>query len=138
MTELVVFPDLVKAVIPYLSAQLTALGEPAPVSSRVPNPRPTRLVKVQQTGGSRANILVARPSLLVECWDGDDAKAFRLASVCAAILEAATRGDQPIAAGVWIGGTPEDFSVPVLFPDPLTNSPRFQFTATPTLTGSAI
>jgi hypothetical protein len=134
--EVIVFPDAVGAILSFLKARLLARGQAAEVGSR--KGRETRFVRVTQAGGTRLDIARMQPRILVECWDPEEVKAYRLASLCAAELEAATRSQQPIAPGVWIGGTPEDFPVPVSFPDPLTASPRFQFVATPTLTGSAL
>lgn len=138
MTEVVVFPDVVLALIPYLTGRLTARATAAPVMSRIPSPRPNRFVKLTQVGGSQTDIATINPLVLVECWDVDEPAAYRLASVCAQEVSAATRSQSPISAGVWIGGTPDSVSLPVNFPDPLTSLPRFQFTASLYLSGSPL
>jgi hypothetical protein len=133
--EVVVFPDAVAALIPFLSARLTARSLPATVASRVPTTRPPRLVRVTQVGGTQTSIASINPLVLVECWDVTEPAAAYLAAVCAQEISAATRSPSPIAAGVWIGGGDDACSLPVNFPDPLTSSPRYQFTASLFLTG---
>lgn len=128
--EPITFADTVEALIPFLTARLAARGLPAVVSVRVPSPRPARLVRPSQVGGERVSIAGQRPRILFECWDTSEIKAQRLAMTVSEEVEAATRSADPIADGVWIGGNPSDFSLPVLFPDPLSATPRSQFTAT--------
>lgn len=137
--EVVVFPDLVKALIPYVSTKLVGLGQTgATVSNRVPSPRPAKLVRLAVVGGSRINVAQQSVRLLGECWAESEGPAERLAQLTSAIIEAATRSPEPVAPGVWIGANPEDFSVPVNYPDPLASVPRFQFYCSLVLTGSAI
>lgn len=135
--EVVVFPDVVRALIPFLTARLTARGVPAHVGSRIPTDRPTRLVRVGQAGGSQL-LAVANPLVLIECWDVDESHAYDLAAVCAQEILAATRSRTPIAPGVWIGGASDAASLPVNFPDPLTTLPRYQFTASLYVPGSPL
>lgn len=138
MAEVVTFPDVVRALIPYLSTRLTARGLAAPVGSRVWNPRPPRLVKVTDAGGVLTGIASATAFILVEAWAADEESAKALAHACAEEIRAATRSQDPIAAGVWIGGTDDAVSIPVNFPDPLTSSARFQFTASLYLAGQPL
>ena len=123
MAEIVAFPDGETVWIQYLQAQWSARDEPADVASKIPNPRPDRFIRVSGTGGSRSNIATDNPGFLVECWDVTDTAAFDLARITRALMDA-TDG---IDIGMWI----EDIatSVPVLYPDPDTNLPRYQFTA---------
>lgn len=134
--ETFVFPDLPTAVVPWLTARLTARRQPARVETKKPVPPPARLVVVSSVGGVRLDLTRLQVRLLVECWDATTAGV--LAAICSAELEAATRSREPIAAGVWITASPEDFSVPVAFPDPTSTSPRIQFYANLILTGSII
>lgn len=138
MAEVVTFPDVVRALIPYLTSRLTARDLAAPVSSRVPNPRPARFVKVTAAGGTLTGVASASALVLVECWAADEVAAHDLAEACATEMRAATRSQDPIAAGVWIGGTDDAVSIPVNFPDPLTSSARFQFTASLYLAGQPL
>lgn len=138
MTEVIVQPNTVKAVIPFLTGRLTARSLPTFVGGAVPTTRPTRYVRVSQIGGSRPNVALFQTLLLVECFAPTQAEADDLAILCSAELEAASRDAAPITAGLWLSGSPDDFGQPVAFPDPLTNTPRAQFTCTPTVTGKTL
>jgi hypothetical protein len=61
-----------------------------------------------------------------------------LAALCLAEIEAATRSPEPIAPGVWIGAPAAAFFGPINFPDPVTSSPRYQFTCSLYLSGRAL
>lgn len=137
MTEVIIFPDLFTVLPVWLQTRLTNRGTPAPVSYRIPNPRPTPLVRVSMIGGSRINIHQRQTRVLVEAWADTDPKAFRLAEICSAEIEAAARGQAPLAPGVWISADARDFSVPVGYEDPISGMPRYQFNCNLTLTGSA-
>lgn len=138
MTETIVFPNLVAAVLPYLRTRLTARGRTVPVVNRVPTTRPSAFVRVSPAGGERLSLTKRETRLLVECYDVDDEKAQSLAELTSAELEAATRSQAPMAPGVWVSADQDAFSVPVDFPDPLSSSPRYQFYCNLVLTGSTI
>lgn len=134
MAELVSFPHIEKALVAYLSAQLTARSLPAWVSTQVPADRPTRLVRVSRVGGTRRNVALDNPTVLIECWDATELAAYTLADKCRGIVEAACREATTIAAGVRIGDY-QEFSGPVNFPDPATRNPRVQITISITSSG---
>lgn len=138
MTEVIAQPNTVKAVIPFLAGRLTARSMPTFVGGAIPTTRPSRYVRVSQIGGSRPNVAQFQTLLLVECFAPTQSEADDVAIVCTAELEAAARSPDPIAAGLWLSGSPDDFGQPVAFPDPLTSTPRAQFTCTLTVTGKAI
>lgn len=135
MTEMFIFPNLPDAIKPWLTQRLLDLNMKTRVEVIRPTPMATRLVLLTAAGGTRLDITRQQVRLLIECYDATSAGY--LAAMCSAVLEAATRQQEPIAPGVWINGSPDDFSVPVLFPDPTSTSPRYQFTANLILTGSA-
>lgn len=111
------FPDANALLIAYL----TPIAAPVPVVSRVPDPRPSRLVQVRRVGGAAQVPVRDSARLDVVCWDPDDAVAMALALT--------------IRTAVWklsgtslLGGVPcyrvQEFLAPRLDDDPVTNSPR--------------
>lgn len=123
MSELVVFPDLETALVGYLKARLSALSITATVASRVPKTRPTNMVRVSGLGGNRRNRITDDGSALFECWSADEVSASQLARTVRALIDDL---DLEIGNG---GAVTRGSSVPVLFPEPGVNEPRFQFTA---------
>lgn len=108
------------AVVGYLDSLPAVTSE---VGTRLPNPRPTKFVRVQRTGGTQQNMIQERPVLLLECWGGTDTEAWLLAKTCHEALQ----GRTPLEHN---GVELEDRSVssPVNYPDPSTASPRYTFT----------
>ena len=96
-----------------------------PVATRVPNPRPAAgNVRVTRTGGSSGNVVQDDATVLVECWGPDGVAAFELARSAWAYLSAL---EGSTVGGVWVYEVrPQG---PVNFPDPDTDSPRYQFVA---------
>lgn len=93
------------------------------VATSVPNPRPATLIRVTRAGGNARNMLQSDPRHLIECWAADEVAAFNLAASAYARLL-----DHYGPAGVWGGRA--SLTEPVNFPDPDTESPRYQFVAT--------
>ena len=98
------------------------------VSTRIPNPRPDRHVKVTRAGGNRANLVQERPLLIIECWGPDSVAAFDLAADAWSALDAA---NGTVVNGVPIDLPRDSLASPINMPDPDTSSPRYQFTAQP-------
>jgi hypothetical protein len=123
MTELIVFADLEAAVVLYLKAALTDQGITATVATKVPKARPSQMVRISGTGGSRENQITDGSGVLVECWAPDEIAASYLARISRALVD----DMEGWVNGVWI----EDVgtSPPVAFPDPDVAAPRYQFTA---------
>jgi hypothetical protein len=113
--------DIEGAVVTMLNDALAA-----PVATRVPNARPAEFVRVTRTGGQSRNLVQSDARVLVECWAADGVAAFGLARMAYAHLWASA--DSFIADDVWVGRV--DLTEPVNFPDPDTDSPRYQFLAT--------
>ena len=111
--------DVEALIVAYLDPLLAAK-----VSTRIPNPRPVELVRVQRIGGTRQNIVQERPLILVECWGASSVSAFTLASQVWGLLDAL---DDTTAQDAWFHAA--ELSSPVSLPDPSTASPRYQFTA---------
>lgn len=110
------FPDANALLI----GALTPLRAPVPVVSRVPDPRPPRLVQVRRVGGSAVWPVRDGARMDVWCWAPTDAEAMGLAL--------AVRADVWKLAGTQIAGVQcyrvQEFLAPRLDDDPVTNSPR--------------
>ncbi|WP_069164910.1 hypothetical protein [Nocardia altamirensis] len=130
MTELVVYPGIEALVVAYLSRQLTARADKAIVATRIPNPRPDRLVRVTAAGGGDDRLVLSSRLVITECWDTSEPAAADLAELCHALLLAARRdpAEPQIRHAVTVGA-------PVNHPDPDTRHPRYQFTISLDLRG---
>ncbi|MFF3221715.1 hypothetical protein ACFYV7_02870 [Nocardia suismassiliense] len=103
MTERIVYPDIEKTLVDYLTAQLTAVSDTAKVVTRIPEPRPARMVRVKRNdrilrqdvedreGRRGPNLILDRPRVVLECTD-DAGAAADLAGRVRAILSAAAPG----------------------------------------------
>ena len=122
MTEILVSPDVLPAATTYLRSGLGALA--GRVGTEVPATMPNNVVKVSLTGGSRADIVSDSAQLTVECWSVNAPTASLLARTAHAYMLAAagvTAGGLFVRKVDTVGGVQD-------FPDPDTNSPRYQFT----------
>lgn len=135
MFEKIVFPDIEKVLVDFLSAQLAAVADTAVVVTKVPDSRPTRMVRVvrddrkvrldsedrEKRRGS--HLVLDRARIVFECTD-DDGNAAGLAALVRGILNAAAPG---YVGTVWCdyfedAGVENDT-------DPATAAPRYSFTA---------
>lgn len=123
MTDPIRFPDAVAVVVDYLTTELAARGDDATVTSKVPDPRPDRLVRVSRTGGPRTSLVSDGAQISVECWDLLEEDAQDLAQTCRALL-LVMRGT--VQSGVAVYRVSE-LGGPALLPDPLSNAPRYVF-----------
>ena len=117
--ETIAFPDVEAVTVAYLRSALAARSDSARVSTRVPNPRPERLVRISRTGGGRRNIVQDDAQVTAECWAPDSVGASSLCRLVRALLGAMNTGD------VWYAG---EVGGPVDHPDGLTDFPRYQTT----------
>lgn len=121
MTELVVFPDAEALCVTALNAFLTD----ARASTKVPNPRPAKLVRVTRIGGPRLNVGIEAPTILFEAWGPDEVSAQNLAARTRALIEAMDE------FGYEQSGLVNN-------PDSETANPRYQFTAVLYLAGDVL
>lgn len=91
------------------------------VSTRVPNPRPNRFVRVTRAGGRR-DYGIDHMLLIVECWSKNEGQAEQDAIRVDDILRSAHEESNIIAS--WSGGTI------ACFPDPDVPDHRYQVTGT--------
>lgn len=117
------FEDPEAVVVSYLNACLVAAEDPARASTRVPNPRPPRFVRVMLTGTVRRSVSRRDAQVTVECWDAIAPDAAALADDVADWLEALDVGASHVPQGPdgWLGG-------PHSQQDPDSGSPRYVMT----------
>ncbi|HXH34328.1 MAG TPA: hypothetical protein VNJ54_07945 [Plantibacter sp.] len=107
-------------------AFLKPIASPEHVGTKVPNPRPKRLVRAYRSGGSAINRVLERAQITVEAEAETSTKAFQLASACReAFLNDYTR--MPLVRGV------EETVGLYYVPDPATNIDRYRFTVALTI-----
>jgi len=125
--EAVSFPDIEGELVAFLNAAFASRSDTARARTKVPKDR-GRFVKVTRVGGSRS-LVHDEPLVVFECWDVDGTKAERLANLTRALV-----GSMDTEAAWFfreVGGVAS-------FPDPRTDDPRYQFTATFRTRGEAI
>lgn len=131
MSEVVAFPDAETVAVAWLDGKL---GAGVGISTKVPVPRPPALCKVTRTGGAgRVNLVTDDAQLTFECWGPDEESAADVARLARAHMHA--------AAGEMVGPAYVrkvfDVGGPSNFPDPESDSPRYQFTVGVQLRGAA-
>ncbi|MFI9506958.1 hypothetical protein [Nocardia sp. NPDC052566] len=101
MTERIVFPDIEKTLVEFLTTELTTLHDTAKVVTKVPDPRPARMVRVvrndrrirmdreDREGRRGASLAMDRPRVVFECSDDSGSGAELLALVRAIVTAAA-------------------------------------------------
>lgn len=132
MAEVIAFLDIEALCVREIRARLLLRGDAATVATRVPNPRPNRLVKVTRVGGPRKNIITDSPMVTFECWDTNEVAAASLVMLVRALVESLPWEDElGIRNFTEIGG-------PTYFEDPDSLSPRYQFTVEMDVRGHTI
>lgn len=129
MTEIVVFPDVEAALV---AALKPVLG--VPVVTKVPPTRPASFVRLTRVGGARLNRITDRPLVVFECWAATEDDASALARLTRAHVEALA---QSFAGEAWVRAVVE-VSGPQSFPDPVSGTPRYQYTAQLDTRGEAL
>lgn len=132
MTEVIVFPDAEQVLGDWLAAALAARGHTVPVGTWPPQPRPSRFVTLQRTGGTRANLVTDAPLLTVECWADLGSTASDLAQLVRALLNSAA-GQVGAATCYRVRET----AGPGNLPDPVSEQARYTQTFEIRIRGSA-
>lgn len=144
MTERIVFPDIETTLVAYLTTELAAVSDSAQVVTRVPEPRPARMVRVarddrkgrmdreDREGFRGSYLIIDRPRVVLECTD-DSGAAAGLVSVVRSILTAASPG---YLGTVWCDRI-EDVGVENET-DPATAVPRYVITADMYVRGTVV
>ncbi len=109
------------AMLPRLELKL---GRGVPISTKIPNPRPSEFVRLVSAGGERKNIITASPTVAVEAWAADAPTASRICRVATAIVHSLA-GE--LVGGVQLGGV-GTFSLPQDLPDEDSGHARYTST----------
>jgi hypothetical protein len=120
VTEAVVFPVIESLVIAHLKALIAE-----PVAAEVPDPRPASFVKVERVGGPRRDRVTDAPMVVVQCWAPSKAEAAALGQRVAALVLSLEQTSTPhgyVRAVREVAGLQS-------FPDPVSGTPCYQFTA---------
>jgi hypothetical protein len=133
--EVIVFPDVEQVLCDWLTTALTAHGQAVPVSTRIPNPRPAKFVRLIRTGGTVGPVLVLDgPIVAIEAWAATESQA-------AALLQL-TRGLIATLPGQDIGGVTfyrvTEVGGPGNLPDPVSDQARYTYTVSILLRGQAL
>ncbi|MDQ0793560.1 hypothetical protein [Streptomyces sp. B1I3] len=118
-TEVILFPDAEGLVIAYLKTKISGVT----IATKVPNPRPSKLIKVTRVGGTKLRLNADSPVLAFECWGSTSVEASDLAKYARAYVDAMA-GEK--VNGVWVFKVREVGGI-ANFPDPDSDSPRYQF-----------
>lgn len=129
MSEVITFPGVEALLHSHLEPLLGV-----PVVSRVPKVRPDRFVRVVRTGGTKRSLIMDAPMVVFEAWGVDEIDAEQLLALTRAHVHAMPGH---YAAGEWVYRVRE-IAGPQAYPDPITESPRYVFTATIGVRGNAI
>lgn len=114
------YPDVIALLRTYLLPIVT----PVAVVSRVPDPRPVRLVQIRRVGGTQLRPVRDQSRVDVLAWDDDDPGAWVLA-------ELVRRSVHALARTTLLGPTVyrvQETLGPRQIDDPLTGSPRVMAT----------
>lgn len=117
-------PNTTAALVTFLSAAVSV-----PFATAVPRVRPLEFGVVTATGGGVRNLAQAQPTFSVECWAATSVRAAQMARTAWSALDAAD--GTFIADGVWVGDA--NLTLPVDFPDALSDTPRWLFVFQPTV-----
>lgn len=105
---------------------LLDLSMSVPVSSRVPADRPAEFVTAVRTGGTRRNLVVDSPIILIEAWAAELDRAHDLCAEARAVVDAAV-GDY-IGAEQLLVCRVDEVAGPAPLPDPLSSQARYTLT----------
>jgi hypothetical protein len=116
--------DIEAAIIACLTAGID--DEDFEIATKVSNPRPDDCIRVTSIGGNPANLIQSQPRTLIECFGSSETEALDLARLAYALLWAAQ--NSWLDEDTWVSEI--SMTDPVNFPDPDTDSARYQFIAT--------
>jgi len=128
------FPPAEDLVISHLSAELPHYGSAATAHGSIPPARPDGYVVVRRAGGARKSIPVGSATLTIECYAPLPTQAADLAELTRAIVTA-MQGTVVDDVTVYVVA---EISAPQELPDPRTDDPRYTFTVSIDVRGSAL
>jgi hypothetical protein len=113
-------PDVVAALIRHLSESMAV-----PVTSRVPNPRPSAFVTLRRIGGQEKTQVSDAPTVTVEAWADDDGAAHDIAQEARSLIREACDGADRHGSILY---RYREFAGPGNLPDPDSRQSRYVFT----------
>lgn len=119
MTQAVIFPNIEKLLIAALKPLFSV-----PFSTEVPATRPPSFVRLTRVGGPRRDVVTEQPMVVFEAWALTALAAGDLGRELQAHVFALAQTDHPtgyVRSVHEVGGLQS-------FPDPVSSSPRYQFT----------
>jgi hypothetical protein len=129
----ILFADIEAPLADRMGTDLLAQGDTAPVVIGVPDPRPSRFVRLVRVGGSQSNLVTDRPRIVFECWSTVGVDAAALAALVRALVNALAPG---YVGAVWVDRV---IDIGVAYsPDPQTGTPRYLVTAELHVRGAAL
>lgn len=120
MSEAIIFPDIEALLVRYLPSLVGV-----PVVTKVPAHRPASFVRVKRVGGSRRDRITDQPLVVVEAWAATETDAALLGASAQAYVYAL---EQTAVDGDYVRAVREAGGLQS-FPDPVSETPRYQFTA---------
>jgi hypothetical protein len=129
-TEVIAFPDAEAVAIAYLKSRIAGVT----VSTKIPDNRPPKLIKVTRVGGTKLRLNADSPLLVFECWGSTTVEASELGRLARAYVDAMA-GEK--VNGVWVYKVREVGGL-AFFPDPDTKLPRYQFSVAIDMKGASL
>ena len=117
MGEAIVFPDVETLLVTALNAALTE-----PISTRVPNPRPSAFVRLYRSGGTRRALTIDDATIVVEAWADTEPAAAALAQNARAQIHALD------TLGAYTALKTGEYAAPANLPDPASGQARYTAT----------
>lgn len=132
--DVIVFPDVEQLVCDFLPDELAARSWDVTVGTRVPNPRPSKFVRVLAVGGVRRNLVQGNPTVVVEGWADKESDARNLCDLARAlVVSMAQRDDLPSTVY-----RVDELSGVANLPDPDSAQSRYTVTLALLIRGSAL
>ncbi|MFD4294139.1 hypothetical protein ACFWQG_13055 [Rhodococcus sp. NPDC058532] len=125
MADIVEFPGMAAVAVAFLRGEFATSGETARVSTKVPNPMPPRMVRIDIGGSSERNRVTGSVLVIVQAYAASEPEAERLCERARALLRSTPELDSVPGASIMacLGS-----SLPVPLPDPDVATPRYQAT----------
>lgn len=123
MAEVIVHADAALTIqLGLTGAMASVFRDDVPVLGKIPTKRPPEFLLVLAAGGTRRDLVVDVPTIIVEAWAGRPSRAIELAQRARALMHWFTEIANASVYNV------SEFAAPGDLPDPLTNHARYTAT----------
>ena len=114
------YPSPIATIRTYLNTKAADAADPVRAYGGVPNPRPSRFVRLMLAGTTDLSVAHRDARVVVECWEATEQDAERLADLVHEWLCGMWTEDGHVPQGPdgWLGG-------PYSQPDPDSETPRY-------------